>query len=289
MILTNNNSSNIIVESKNKNASDEDALFNSIPTSGLKCDLLFKIIGDRMQDEPDLVEQLKAVFQYNITRDGKHATTWTADTKYDIGVYNSEPKNNVKPDCTVTVDDEDFVQIMVGKINPQRAFIMGKLNIKGNVLLLQRLNTLWTQLQAAGRAPELPLLASAVLNYKLIPNVKCDAMLVEMFIRMARMPQLIKDLKVKFTIHILKNNTNDEIVCYSLNLTEQTPSFQRGAGQDDNPNFEIFVHDDDFVRLMHNKLTIKDALLANRIRITGNIDEAYKLQPLFSTIKLAKL
>lgn len=279
----NNNSNN----SDNRNKDEDDAILKSIPVSGYKCDLLFSIIDYRMKEEPDLLEQLKAVFQYNITQNGKHITTWTADTKHDTAVYNSEPRNNIKPDCTVTVDDDDFVKIMVGKLNPQRAFIMGKLNIKGNVLLLQKLNTLWTQIQMAGKAPELPLLASAVLNYKLIPGVKCDAMLVEMFIRMARSPQVIRDLKGIFRLHI--NKDGKEVACYTINLTEETPTFYRGAGQSDKADFELFLDDDDFVRLMFNRIKLRDAVESGRVKAVGNLDLAYKLQALFSHMKTSKL
>lgn len=273
-------------DSSNKNG--DEALLRSIPVSGYKCDILFNIIDYRMKEEPDLIEQLKAVFQYNITQNGKHITTWTADTKNDVAVYNSEPRNNVKPDCTVTVDDDDFVKIMVGKLNPQRAFIMGKLNIKGNVLLLQKLNTLWTQIQLAGKTPELPLLASAVLNYKLIPGVKCDAMLVEMFIRMARYPTLIKDYKVVFRLHVNKNQ--EEVACYTINLTEETPSFYRGPGQSDKVDFELFLEDDDFVRLMFNRIKLRDSIETGRVKAVGNKELAYKLQTLMSHIvKPAKL
>lgn len=268
-------------------ANGDEALLKSVPVSGYKCDILFNIIDYRMKEEPDLIEQLKAIFQYNITQNGKHVTTWTADTKNDIAVYNSEPRNNVKPDVTVTVDDDDFVKIMVGKLNPQRAFIMGKLNIKGNVLLLQKLNTLWTQIQMAGKAPELPLLASAVLNYKLIPGVKCDAMLVEMFIRMARQPFLIKDIKGIFRLHITKGQ--DEVACYTINLTESAPSFYRGAGQSDEVNFELYLDDDDFVRLMHNRFSLNSAIESGRIKAVGDRGMAIKLQSLFSYIKSSKL
>lgn len=271
-------------------ANDDGALLKSVPISGYKCDILFSIIDYRMKEEPELIEQLKAIFQYNITQNGKHVTTWTADTKNDIAVYNSEPRNNAKPDCVVTVDDDDFVKIMVGKLNPQRAFIMGKLNIKGNVLLLQKLNTLWTQIQLAGKVPELPLLASAVLNYKLIPGLKCDAMLVEMFIRMARSPSLVAGLKNIFRLHIL-NNEQEEVTCYTINLTQDsTPSFYRGAGhENDSADFELFINDDDFVRLMFNRIQLKDSIESGRIKLKGDQALACKLQILFSHIKQSKL
>lgn len=277
----NNNNSN-----NNSNKEDE-ALLKSIPSTGHKCDILFSIIDARMKEEPDLIEQLKAVFQYNITHEGKQITTWTADTKHDIAVYNSEPRNNVKPDCTVTVDDDDFVKIMVGKLNPQRAFIMGKLNIKGNVLLLQKLNTLWTQIQMAGKAPELPLLASAVLNYKLIPGAKCDAMLVEMVTRIARTPVCVKDLKSVFRIHVNKNN--QEIACYTFNLAGETPTFYRGPGQSDKVDFELYLDDHDFVRLMYNRIKLNECIASERVKLVGDKTQALKLQTLFNQLKSAKL
>lgn len=269
------------------NKNEDEALLKSVPCTGHKCDILFSVIDARMKEEPELIEQLKAVFQYNITHEGKHITTWTADTKHDVAVYNSEPRNNVKPDCTITVDDDDFVKIMVGKLNPQRAFIMGKLNIKGNVLLLQKLNTLWTQIQMAGKAPELPLLASAVLNYKLIPGAKCDAMLVEMVTRIARAPLCVKDLKCVFRLHVNKNN--QEIACYTFNLAEGVPNFYRGAGQNDKADFELYLDDDDFVRLMYTRIKLDDCIASGRVKLVGNKELALKLQSLFNQLKTAKL
>ncbi|CAG2183464.1 unnamed protein product, partial [Oppiella nova] len=118
-----------------------------------------------MHEEPDLVRRLKVVFQFNITVDGQQRTIWTCDNKSrpEGDVYLGTPKNG-KPDCTVTVEDEDFLKLMVGKLNPQRAFMMGKLKIKGNIMLLQKLNSLWLDLQKAGKAPELPFLTDMMLK-----------------------------------------------------------------------------------------------------------------------------
>jgi len=45
-----------------------------------------------------------------------------------------------------------------------QAFMMGKLKIKGNIMLLQKLNSLWLDLQKAGKAPELPFLTDMMLK-----------------------------------------------------------------------------------------------------------------------------
>ena len=55
----------------------EEALLQSIPTDGLKSDIVFNIIKARMDEEPDLVKALKFVIQFNITRNGKVVAVWS--------------------------------------------------------------------------------------------------------------------------------------------------------------------------------------------------------------------
>lgn len=55
-----------------------------------------------------------------------------------IKLYQGPPKG-VNADTTITVADDDFVDIALGKINPQVAFMKGKLKISGNIMLTQKL------------------------------------------------------------------------------------------------------------------------------------------------------
>lgn len=56
-------------------------------------------------------------------------------------VYEGTPKNT-KPNTTLTVSDEDFVSMGTGKLNPQTAFMKGKLKVAGNIMLAQKLGPL---------------------------------------------------------------------------------------------------------------------------------------------------
>lgn len=56
-------------------------------------------------------------------------------------IYEGCPKEG-KPNTTLTVTDEDFVEIAVGKLSPQTAFMKGKLKITGNIMLAQKLGPL---------------------------------------------------------------------------------------------------------------------------------------------------
>lgn len=52
-------------------------------------------------------------------------------------VYEGTPEG--KPDTTLSVTDSDLLDIAMGKLNPQVAFMKGKLKITGNIMLTQKL------------------------------------------------------------------------------------------------------------------------------------------------------
>lgn len=56
-------------------------------------------------------------------------------------VYEGCPKDG-KPNTTLTISDEDFMDMTLGKLNPQAAFMKGKLKITGNIMMAQKLSPL---------------------------------------------------------------------------------------------------------------------------------------------------
>lgn len=63
------------------------------------------------------------------------------DLKSSIGVYQGEPKNG-KADTTLTVSDDDMIEIAAGTLSPQVAYLKGKIKISGNIMLAQKLGPL---------------------------------------------------------------------------------------------------------------------------------------------------
>lgn len=53
-------------------------------------------------------------------------------------IYEGSPKEG-KPNTTLTVSDDDFVDMALGKLNPQAAFMKGKLKVAGNIMMAQKL------------------------------------------------------------------------------------------------------------------------------------------------------
>ncbi|KAL3285534.1 hypothetical protein HHI36_000065 [Cryptolaemus montrouzieri] len=106
-------------------------------SSGLQSDAIFEFIIDQVKADPGKAKAVGGVFLYNITKDGKQAKQWTMDLK-SAKVYEGAPKD-IKPNTTLTIADEDFLLMAQGKLNPQVAFMKGKLKITGNIMLAQKL------------------------------------------------------------------------------------------------------------------------------------------------------
>ncbi|KAI5094952.1 peroxisomal multifunctional enzyme type 2 [Silurus meridionalis] len=111
-------------------------------TSGLQSDLVFAEIGRRIKDlGVELVKKVNAIFGWEITKGGKTAAQWTIDLKTAQGALHKGPYSG-KADVTFTVADEDFMDVVLGKLNPQKAFFAGKLKVRGNIMLSQKLETI---------------------------------------------------------------------------------------------------------------------------------------------------
>ncbi|XP_054630216.1 peroxisomal multifunctional enzyme type 2 [Dunckerocampus dactyliophorus] len=114
----------------------------SVPQGGLQSELVFAEIGRRIKESGgELVKKVNAVFGWEITKDGKNAAEWIIDLKNGSGALHPGPSGG-KADVTFTVSDEDFMDVVLGKLNPQKAFFSGKLKIRGNVMLSQKLEVI---------------------------------------------------------------------------------------------------------------------------------------------------
>jgi len=103
--------------------------------SGLRSQQTFDLIRvflDRGEGKP-LVPKVAAVFNFEITpKKGEPiAKTWTIDLKNGQGRVDEARSESA--DATFTMTDEDFENICLGKLNPQQAFLQGKMKIKGNM------------------------------------------------------------------------------------------------------------------------------------------------------------
>ncbi|XP_076244518.1 peroxisomal multifunctional enzyme type 2 [Calliopsis andreniformis] len=118
----------------------QQSMATSISTEGLQSDSVFTTMGEYVNANPEEVKKVNAVFLYHILVKGDRKSSWTLDLKTPK-VYRGEPESG-KADATLIIEDSDMVQMALGKINPQMAFMQGKLKITGNIMLTQKLKTL---------------------------------------------------------------------------------------------------------------------------------------------------
>eukprot|EP00750_Incisomonas_marina_P008096 INCI15224.1.p2 GENE.INCI15224.1~~INCI15224.1.p2 ORF type:complete len:111 (+),score=40.28 INCI15224.1:103-435(+) len=99
-----------------------------------KSDALFKQMQEAVaKDGKALVKKVKGVYQFII----KGGNNWIVDLKNGEGKV--EQGKAKKANCTITISDEDFVALADGKLNPQQAFMSGKIKLKGNMALAMKL------------------------------------------------------------------------------------------------------------------------------------------------------
>ncbi|XP_040126385.2 peroxisomal multifunctional enzyme type 2 [Ictidomys tridecemlineatus] len=112
-----------------------------IPSEGgeLQSTLVFEEIGRRLKEVGrEVVKKVKAVFEWHITKGGDIAGKWTIDLKNESGkVYKGPAKGCA--DTTIIISDDDFMQVVLGKLDPQKAFFSGRLKARGNIMLSQKL------------------------------------------------------------------------------------------------------------------------------------------------------
>ncbi|MBS4172903.1 SCP2 sterol-binding domain-containing protein [Bacillus sp. FJAT-49736] len=86
-------------------------------------------IEDALNENPNLIEGFNAVYQYDIT--GDDGGTYQLHLKEGAAkVFNGA---ETEADCVLTLSEDNFKQMLLGKLNGTVAFMSGKLKIKGDI------------------------------------------------------------------------------------------------------------------------------------------------------------
>lgn len=90
-----------------------------------------------------LVSEINGVFIFVVTG-GSGETTYVIDLKNGSGSVAKTTPTAEQTDSgvTITLSEEDFVNVFTGKANPQALWASGKLSLEGNMALAMKLQTL---------------------------------------------------------------------------------------------------------------------------------------------------
>jgi len=92
-------------------------------------------IATKASGNKDNLSEINAIYQFEIT--GDEASSWTVDLREGQGVVSEG--SNEEADITITVDTQDFKDIVSGTLPGPMAFMSGKLQIQGDMSLAMKL------------------------------------------------------------------------------------------------------------------------------------------------------
>lgn len=93
-----------------------------------------------LQSDAASLPNVDATYQFILT--GDTGGSWVIDLKPDKKEVRQGTDENAK--CTISMTDKDFMAMIGGSLNPQMAFVTGKLKVKGDMGLALKLQTILT-------------------------------------------------------------------------------------------------------------------------------------------------
>lgn len=95
----------------------------------------FALKASQLQEKAGALANLNALYQFDLQGEG--GGQWVIEIRPDKKeVREGEDAN---PQCAITMSSKDFMDMVSGRLNPQMAFMTGKLRVKGDMGLALKL------------------------------------------------------------------------------------------------------------------------------------------------------
>lgn len=255
-------------------------------------DLSVAIANLPQEEKAGLLKKVNGVFELNLSSSGE-TSVWSLEFK-TVGVV-KKGTSDTKPDAVLTLNDEVFVDMVNGKLNGQKAFMGGKLKIKGNMMLATKLDIILKIKPQDGQkksdvsstsAPKALSVEVAGFNSS---SVFSQIAAVFLSASDAEKEGFVKSGNAIFQFDIKVNrktinvkNDQGQVSTWTLNLKNNPGVVLGTAGK---PDVIISVSDSDFIALSSGKLNGQKAFMAGKLKIKGNMMLATKLDKILMGLK----
>lgn len=91
-------------------------------------------LPQRLEANPDMAGKVNATYKFTLT--GDNGGTWRVDLTSAPGAVT---EGDGAADCSITITDSDFVDVVNGKMDATMAFMGGKLKVEGDMSLAMKL------------------------------------------------------------------------------------------------------------------------------------------------------
>jgi len=260
-------------------------------SSGLKCEPIFNLMNSFLAkgDGKHLVSTLQATYMFEISpkKGAPVAKTYIIDLKNGQGrVY--EGKEQV--DAIFSMVDEDFEQVCLGKLNPQNAFMQGKMKIKGN---MKKATAFTPELfppptpenfakyssgaSASSSSTSTPSAATASTGGDSgLKSSKIFEMMA-MFLSSGEGAKLVKQVDAIYLFEITPKKGAPVAKKFVIDLKTGTGKVYEGNVTNADATFTMA--DEDFEQVCNGKLNPQNAFMQGKMKIKGNMKKATLFTP----------
>lgn len=292
----------MVTQSLESSSSTDGQLSKESCSSSLsKADKLFSLMGAFLKynggvEGERIVKKLGAKYFWDILekKNGPIKASWTIDLKTGSG--STERGKVGEADATFIMAEEDFINVCLGKLNPQIGFIQGKMKIKGNMKAATKFTPevfpkisadllelsvedavktyLGTTSQSAGPVNEAKA-ASRTISGTGLKSEPVINMMRE-FLQSPDAKNIYKKVgyAYQFDISPAKGKTP---ISFSIQLKTSPPSLKQETMDGADATFTML--DGDFLDLVKGKLNPQIAFVKGKMKIKGNMKAAMKFTP----------
>ena len=95
-------------------------------------------ISNHLKENPSIAAGVNATYLFDVS--GDQGGQWHITLNGSGGHVQAGPFEN--PQCIIIIKDQDLVNLVEGTLNPQMAFMTGKLRVKGDIALALKLGSI---------------------------------------------------------------------------------------------------------------------------------------------------